>query len=84
VVPPSDLYLAGGELVNIARCLLLSDGDAVDALPHRVEINRYCIEPLLIGGPNAIMDDPARSRQRRLRPNGRTSRATPEVETYKH
>jgi hypothetical protein len=35
-------------------------------------------------GPNAIMDDPARSKQGRLRPNWRTSRATPEVETYKH
>jgi hypothetical protein len=29
--------LAGRELVDAARYLLLSDGDPVDVLPHRVE-----------------------------------------------
>src|SRR5260370_13369155 len=55
--------LAGGELVDIARdpfyacCkfvdvarrLLLGDSNPVNDLSHRVEINRYCIKPLLIG-----------------------------------
>jgi hypothetical protein len=45
-----DPFLAGRELIDVAPYLLLSDGDLVDGLPHRVEINRYCVEPLLIGG----------------------------------
>ena len=48
------MLLAGRELVDAARYLLLTGGDArgdaVDALPHRVEIKPYGIELLLIGG----------------------------------
>src|SRR5215471_11965351 len=47
------LLLAGRQLVDAARYLLLTCGDAggdpVDALPHRVEIERYGIELLVIG-----------------------------------
>ncbi len=41
--------LAGRELLDVARYMLLSGGDPVDVLPHRVEIKRYRVEPLLIG-----------------------------------
>src|SRR5260370_35118935 len=43
-------FYAGCEFVDVPRCLLLGDGDPVGDLPHRVEVNRYCIKPLLIGG----------------------------------
>jgi hypothetical protein len=32
------LFLAGHELIDVARYLLLSDEDPVDASPHRFEI----------------------------------------------
>jgi len=43
------LLLAGGKFVDVLRYLFLSGGDAVDALPHRLELKRHCVEPLLIG-----------------------------------
>jgi hypothetical protein len=36
--------LAGRELLDVACYLLLSDGDPVDGLPHRVENERYGVE----------------------------------------
>jgi hypothetical protein len=39
----------GGDPVDVARYLLLTGGDPLDALPHRFEIERYCVELLLIG-----------------------------------
>jgi len=44
-----DPFHACCKFVDVARCLLLGDGNPVNYLPHRVEINRYCIKPLLIG-----------------------------------
>src|SRR5260370_41613602 len=41
--------LAGRELADAARRLLLTGGDPIDALPHRVEIERHRVELLLIG-----------------------------------
>src|SRR6266850_1023633 len=43
------LFLAGHELIGVARYLLLSDEDPVDASPHRFEIERHGVEPLLNG-----------------------------------
>ena len=40
--------------------LFLSDGDPIDALPHRVEIERYCVEPLLIGRRRSLRCEPDR------------------------
>jgi hypothetical protein len=42
------LLLADGELVNVAGYLLLGDGNAVYDLSDSVEIDRYCVEPLLV------------------------------------
>jgi hypothetical protein len=42
------LLLAGRKLVNVAGYLLLDNGDAVDDLSDRVQIDRYCVEPLLV------------------------------------
>jgi hypothetical protein len=43
------LFLAGHELIDVARYLLLSDEEPVDASPHRFEIERHCVQPLLNG-----------------------------------
>jgi hypothetical protein len=43
------LFLAGRELVDVAHYLLLSDEEPVDASPHRFEIERHCVQPLLNG-----------------------------------
>src|SRR5215470_14054102 len=47
------LLLAGCELVDAARYLLLAGskggGGSVDALTHRVEIERYGVEQLIVG-----------------------------------
>ena len=43
------LLLADGELVNVAGYLLLGDGNAVDDLSDCIEIDRYCVESLLVG-----------------------------------
>jgi len=39
---------SGRDLVDATRYLLLTGGDPVDALSHRVEIKRHCVELLLI------------------------------------
>jgi hypothetical protein len=48
------LLLTGGHPVNAMRHLLLTGSDAgcdpVNALPHLIKIERYCVELLLIGG----------------------------------
>ena len=49
VTSPVILCLAGRELVDGARYLLLSGGGPVDALPHGVEVESDSFEPLLIG-----------------------------------
>jgi hypothetical protein len=47
------LLLIGGDTgsdpLDTAGYLLLTGGDPVDALPHRVEIERHCVELPLIG-----------------------------------
>ncbi len=53
-------FYAGCEFVDVARCLLLGDGDPVGDLPHRVEVNRYCIKPLLIGRRGSLRRQPGR------------------------
>jgi hypothetical protein len=42
--------LAGGDLIDASRYLLLTGGDPVDALPHGVDIERHCAKLLLIEG----------------------------------
>ena len=56
------------ELIDAARCLLLTGGDTgadangepVDTSPHRVEIERYGVELLLIGGRGGCRNQASR------------------------
>src|SRR5215472_5478895 len=34
----------GGDLIDASRYLFLTGGDAVEAMPHRVDIERHCVE----------------------------------------
>jgi hypothetical protein len=53
--------LAGREFLDVACYLLLSDGDPVDGLPHRVEIKRYRVEPRLVEKRGSLRRQPGRA-----------------------
>jgi hypothetical protein len=53
--------LAGREFLDGACYLLLSDGASVDGLPHRVEIKRYRVEPMLIEKRGSLRRQPGRA-----------------------
>ncbi len=66
------LFLTGGDPVDAARYLLLSGSDAscdpVNALPHLIEIERYCVElnanPQSLTAPSPCRRAPGLTRDR--------------------